>query len=31
MVLLDAYPLADIANTERIAEVIQQGRFVNGR
>jgi imidazolonepropionase-like amidohydrolase len=31
MVLLDADPLADIGNTERISAVIQRGRFVTGR
>ena len=31
MVLLDADPLADISNTERISAVIQRGRFVRGR
>ena len=31
MLLLDADPLADIGNTERIAAVIQRGRFITGR
>ena len=31
MVLLDADPLADIRNTERIAAVILQGRFIPNR
>ncbi len=31
MVLLEADPLADISNTERISAVIQNGRFITGR